>query len=184
MSTKLINCKSCGKEVSKNAKICPHCGAKLKMGMFMKLIIAGVAIGVLSAVMAPSEEEFSKTLDKIASAQPSNLSAEGELATIYRLGSDATSIQRDEKEKQIKGMIVDWELSVYNVRVANEQKKSYRVQTSGSGTVGTFITVYARSPAEESFLKSLKTGDYIHIKGKVDGVSMMNIDIDPAVLVK
>ena len=184
MSSKLINCKACGSEVSGNAKICPHCGEKLKMGMFQKLWIVGVSILILSSVLAPTEEEFSKTLDEIASAQPSNLSANGELATIYRFGGDTTTIQRDEKEKQIKGMIVDWELPVYNVRVGNEEKKSYRVQTNGSDeTVGTFITVYARSPAEESFLKSLKTGDYIHIKGKVNGVSMRNIDVDPAVLV-
>ena len=37
--SKLVNCKTCEKEVSKSAKKCPHCGAKLKMGFFMKLII-------------------------------------------------------------------------------------------------------------------------------------------------
>lgn len=26
----LINCKDCGKEISKKAKTCPHCGAKVK----------------------------------------------------------------------------------------------------------------------------------------------------------
>ena len=28
MAKKLVQCKDCGKEVSKSAKTCPHCGAK------------------------------------------------------------------------------------------------------------------------------------------------------------
>jgi uncharacterized protein (UPF0212 family) len=40
----LTTCKTCSKEVAKSASKCPHCGAKLKMGIFKKVLIL---IGVL-----------------------------------------------------------------------------------------------------------------------------------------
>jgi len=40
----LTTCKTCSKEVAKSASKCPHCGAKLKMGIFEKVLIL---IGVL-----------------------------------------------------------------------------------------------------------------------------------------
>ena len=36
MSKKLMACKSCKQEIAKNAKICPHCGAKNKKPIFKK----------------------------------------------------------------------------------------------------------------------------------------------------
>ena len=30
MKNKMINCATCGAEIAKNAKACPHCGAKIK----------------------------------------------------------------------------------------------------------------------------------------------------------
>jgi len=43
-SDQLTTCKTCSKEGAKSASKCPHCGAKLKMGIFEKMLIL---IGVL-----------------------------------------------------------------------------------------------------------------------------------------
>lgn len=44
----LVNCAECGKEVSDGAARCPHCGKKLRMGLFAKVAIGvGVAFGAL-----------------------------------------------------------------------------------------------------------------------------------------
>ena len=59
----LKKCPSCEKEVAKSAKVCPHCGKKLKMGMFLKLIIGIVVIVVIVIVAQPSSEDAQKTLD-------------------------------------------------------------------------------------------------------------------------
>lgn len=40
----LVQCKECKGEVSSSAKTCPHCGKKLKMGWFAKLLIGVVAL--------------------------------------------------------------------------------------------------------------------------------------------
>lgn len=50
--SKMISCKSCGAEIAKSAKTCPHCGAKNKQhkGLGIVLVILGVLIfiGALS----------------------------------------------------------------------------------------------------------------------------------------
>ncbi len=48
---KLKNCKTCGNQVAKSAKRCPHCGEKLKMGIFMKGLI-GLGILILLGIVA------------------------------------------------------------------------------------------------------------------------------------
>lgn len=50
MKNKLTLCKSCNKEIAKNAKICPHCGAKNKKKHFW--LIAIIAVIVLACIIA------------------------------------------------------------------------------------------------------------------------------------
>ena len=55
MNNKIINCKECGKQISRNAKICPGCGAKNKKPIYKRFwfwlivvvtfIIIGAAVG-------------------------------------------------------------------------------------------------------------------------------------------
>ena len=60
---KIVNCKTCQKEVSSDAKVCPHCGQKLKMGLMKKLLlgVAGliglfIVVGIFSGESKPKEE--------------------------------------------------------------------------------------------------------------------------------
>lgn len=77
----IVNCKSCGKEISKNAKVCPHCGEpapkKTSLTTWLVLILL-IAIGVgmpnnsLSSV-APTPNKIviaAPTPNKIAIAAP------------------------------------------------------------------------------------------------------------------
>lgn len=180
--SKLKTCKSCSKEVAKAAKTCPHCGAKLKMGMLLKLVIAGVVIAIIGAVTAPSKEEFKDTLLSLKAESPATIDT-ADLAAHFRMGSDNTDLQRDKKEEEIKGQIVDWQIPVYEVRVLSADKNKYKIQgTSNRNIPGTFVTIYALDDAEKNQIESLKTGDVVRIKGKITGTTMRNIDIDPAVL--
>ena len=187
----LTTCKSCGKEVAKSAKSCPHCGAKLKMGMGLKLIIGLAVIGALFAFVVPSPDKEKAAADRLrdlqnmASLKAEEISPHGELAEMYNLGSDYTDLQRDAKEKELTGKLVEWKLPVYEVDIDDKEKKIYKVQTSGaSGAVGTFVHIHAMDDEDERILSGLKTGNVIHFKGKIKGVSMRNIRIDPAILVR
>lgn len=180
-NTNLVACKACGKDVAKGVKKCPHCGKKLKMGMLTKIILGVVVIVIANSILNPGktlEERLQETRD----AQASDLSPRGELGDMFSMMSDYTDIQRDNKEKEIIGQIVQWRLPVFDVNKSSEGK--YRVQTSGSGNVvGTFVDLYATSPEEKQQIESLQTGDFVSFKGKIEGTTMRNVDIEDAVLV-
>ena len=57
--SKLIFCKSCGKEIAKSAKACPHCGAKpnpgcLRIALAVFLIFIG--IGLIGSALSGNDE--------------------------------------------------------------------------------------------------------------------------------
>jgi hypothetical protein len=182
--SKIKSCKACGKEVATSAKVCPHCGKKLKIGMFLKIVMGVIIIAVLGAIFGPSDEEtrkeFEATLNSISSAEVANISPTGELQAIFSFGSKHTDLQRDNKEKELVGKIVQWTLPVYEV---NKDGDGYRIQTSGSGSVvGAFVTVYPRNESQRASIEGLKTNNMITIKGKITGTMMRSIEIEPAVL--
>ncbi len=74
---KLINCKTCGKEISKNAKVCPHCGEeqnhmtllkkiglglKILLFLFAALIIYNSYIAMTTAITKNTKTEIVKTV--------------------------------------------------------------------------------------------------------------------------
>lgn len=114
----------------------------------------------------------------------------GELADAFNLMSKHTDIQREILEKSIKGKIVEWKLPVYEV---SKKKDYYRIQTQESvgnpfdqatykKYVGTFIEIKPRNDEEKNFIESIKTDEYIQIKGKISGTFMRSLKIEPAIL--
>lgn len=187
MSSALKNCPACNKEVSKSAKICPHCGKKLKTGLFIKILAGLIVLMVIGVIIAPSEEEkaqqLASALDGIAKAQAEDISPSGTLRDLFSFGSKYTDIQRDNAEKEMKGKIVQWTLPVYEVSKLDEDR--YRVQTQSNGTyVDTFIKLYTRNAEERAYMEGLQTDDPISFKGRIVGTSMRSIDIEPAILIK
>ena len=54
MASKIIQCKTCGAEIAKNAKVCPSCGAKNKRGKkkwIFLIIILLIVVVFFAAVM-------------------------------------------------------------------------------------------------------------------------------------
>ena len=47
MANKMTNCKTCGAEIAKSAKVCPNCGAKNPKKKLKKLIVFLVIIGIV-----------------------------------------------------------------------------------------------------------------------------------------
>jgi hypothetical protein len=105
-----------------------------------------------------------------------------ELAPIFELGGKSTDVQREEKEKAIKGKVVEWKgLKVYEVGKRGEA--CYKIQTSGtSDAPGTFVRTCPEDDATKTAIVALKTGDRIDVKGLITDVSMRNIDLDPAIV--
>lgn len=55
--SKMTNCKSCGTEIAKSAKSCPHCGAKNKNGhpVLIGLLVFVVLIAIIGAMGSDDE---------------------------------------------------------------------------------------------------------------------------------
>jgi len=155
------------------------------MGLLPKLLIALVGIVILSVALMPSKEEqqasIASALKEVETAQPTDLSPRGELAAIFNLMSKHTDLQRENKEKEIKGKIVQWTLPVFEV--SKREDGVYQIQSrAGGDAVGTFITIHTRNDAEKAKVEGLKTGDMVSIKGRIGGVSLRSIEIEDAVL--
>ena len=59
-------CKTCGKEVSKRAKACPHCGEKLKkLGVIQWIGIVLLSLFVIGIIIAPDKKEQSNSSESI-----------------------------------------------------------------------------------------------------------------------
>lgn len=182
MGDKLIPCKSCEKDVASSAKVCPHCGKKLKMGMFKKILIGIASLMVLSLFLPSNQPSLQEQLALIESASASTLDSNGELADIFGFGTDYTDIQRDNKEEAIKGKIVQWRLPVFEVKKLSDNQYKIQTGTLNDDNISTFIYLHPRDDAEVKYIESLKTGNTIPIKGKIDGVLMRHVIIKPALL--
>lgn len=147
------------------------------------LAAIGIAVAVVSLSKGTTRSPAASQTDAVAqlvAAPPSDLRPDGELAAIFELGSRSTDLQREKKEAEIHGKVVTWRLPVYEV---SKRGDAYRIQTSSNhSTIGTFVTITARSPTDLQFIEGLHTGDSIAFKGKVKGISMRNVEIEPAIL--
>jgi len=114
-------------------------------------------------------------------AVPEPISSSGELQEMFSMGSNFTGLQRENKEKELEGKIVQWNLEVYEV---NQRGDKYRIQFSGDKTVGAFATITPQDAQQKDYIASLQTGAMLTIKGKIDGTTMRNIDLDPAIIVQ
>ena len=156
--------------------------------------VAKVASDVADDMEAAAEEQMAAEKakrDGLVSATPSELSPTGELAKIFKANSENTDIQRENKEKEITGKIIEWKLPVYDVKKNDD---GYRIQTSGNeklfnnesldALVKTWIQLEPRSAEEKSIIEGLVTDDYITVRGYIDGVDFMrSIEIEPAILI-
>jgi len=78
--SKLQACKTCSKEVAKTAKVCPHCGVKLKMGFLKKAILGLAGFIILIVVIANLGGGDKTDTSNGGGSKPANAPAAVELA--------------------------------------------------------------------------------------------------------
>lgn len=126
--------------------------------------------------------------EKVENAMPSKVLPSGDLAEIFRYGSDFTDLQRELKLKELLGELVEWRLPVYDVRQTGDK---YTIQTgsrfkgnlSERRVIGTFLRISPRGEIDKNYIEHLKTGDIITVKGLVKDSSLRNLEISPAILI-
>ncbi|WP_228124830.1 tetratricopeptide repeat protein [Candidatus Methylospira mobilis] len=151
---------------------------------------AGAVVSIIVLSMVGSNDAQLPKVDPIvdlAGQQPSDLHPDGELSDIFALGSKNTELQRENKLKEIKGKVIQWELPVYEVSRSHDgykvqTKSSIRIGQYGKNAVGVFIYITPRNDDEKHKIESLKTDDIIKFKGRIAGTSMRSLEIKPAIL--
>ena len=100
MSVKTKTCKSCKTEVESKAKVCPSCGAKMKMGLGKKLLI-GVAILVVLGWMVPNGKSAPTTTTAAAAVEktPEQIAADKVITDAKATKDAADKVVADAKAK-------------------------------------------------------------------------------------
>jgi len=173
-------CKSCGEDFAKTVKECPHCGKTVQSGMFLMLIVGIGCLAVVAALAIPVDKGPSADMENIATAAVDQLNA-AELATVLNTKKSTNDPVIQSTVKEITGKIVQWDLEVF---VSTKSADCYQVVTRPTAAApGTLLVVYPGNTQQKNFLATVKPGQRIKIKGKISGLQMGRIKIDPAFLI-
>lgn len=110
----MTKCKSCGKEVSKSAKTCPECGAKLRMRGCSKLVLLGViVVGAIIALVVVGGTTSTNDVSGPRGAEPSKPISDlkyGEIREVAdkRVEQETTDVQWKNFYRQHEGKRIRW----------------------------------------------------------------------------
>ncbi len=94
---KMVNCKACGKEIAKSAKVCPYCGAKRKKHVVLGIVLLFIGLILIVAAFSGGDEQPKKVengteKDGINSNQPEsneNEQSGSKEPTVFGIGESA-----------------------------------------------------------------------------------------------
>ena len=181
-------CKTCGKPVAKNAKVCPNCGAKQKGGIG-KIIIIVIAVLILLGLLSGGKKDQKKddTAEPAASVSTESEKTDAE--------TEDAEEEIEYKEYSMTQLMTDLE---NNAAAANDTYKGQYVILTGElsniDAQGKYISIV--DPEDDFAIKScrcdingneeisnvvktLSKGDIISVKGKIKDVGeVMGYSLD------
>ena len=122
------------------------------------------------------------TVAKIADETVYPLQIQGELSDTFLPYSDYTDLQRDKMTERVVGRVVQWTLPVYEI---SRSDGIYLIRTR---SIPKLLTVYAyvkaRGIEDDALLESLKTNDFITLKGRISEISLRTVLVlSPAIVI-
>lgn len=119
---KLIKCKSCGKEISSNAKECPFCGGKNKKPFYKKWWVWVIAAIVVIGAAGGGKTSQKPTTDTPQSTETAAANKQNKLEeTVYSVGDTVTTDK--------------FEITVKNVQTKTSVGTQYLSSTPSEGGV-------------------------------------------------
>lgn len=154
---KLIKCETCGKEIAKKAKTCPHCGAKRKVSVIgrgilavvITLFILNMLMGMGSGGVPYCDSSYAISLVKMQLQE--NLINAAVKLDYYNATADQGSMYGS---SNYSGMAMELEI----IDVESPKEVAYDENTSTRSCTGTIVSNKWTKPASYS-LKLLTDGD-------------------------
>lgn len=154
-----IKCKTCGKEVSKTAKACPHCGEKLKkLSVIHWVGIVLLALFVIAIINAPDKKEQSSSSETVSEvsvktkAQPEVAMPPGEIQFISAVEKYVIGFREAKNELQQSAL--------------RDQRKNEIAKTIGRRTVSSWV------------------GKINQLETNTEGKAILSIQISPDIEIK
>jgi len=154
---KLIKCKDCGQEISKQAKTCPHCGKPqvrtsgcVWLALIVIILLVIGAISKMGKQTTPSQPSSQVVVSKPSQGQPvempsQNLAAIKAIATYQNPTTKKTVWDSYQEVSQIATELYGWYAIPCPVELCKEKKGylvSFRVKTSiGQITPMWFVSI-------------------------------------------
>ena len=190
MAEKITKCTSCGKEIAKSAKTCPSCGAKQKKPIYKKVWFWAIIIILLIIIIPSSSGENKSTNKKETNQDKTNAtetSAETPQETIsYTTVDMKTFLDEYDKNKlaaQEKYTDTYIQTTGYISNISSVFGSTYiSINFSRDSFLDNSITCYPKSEEKDKVLK-LENKEKITVRGKVQDMSMMSIDLEDCEIV-
>jgi RNA polymerase subunit RPABC4/transcription elongation factor Spt4 len=96
--SKMTVCKTCGKEVSKSAKFCPHCGAKLKSKKLI-FIASGVIILIIIIGIASIGANSSTPSGSLKNSGQDNYESKSNFSEVKKATTNTENIKKEKVNK-------------------------------------------------------------------------------------
>ena len=174
MAGKMINCKTCGNEIAKSAKVCPHCGAKQKKhtiwGVF--LVIFGIIL-ISSAIGGNNSENTTVNGDTTSIPVKDDIPQE---ANPIEISAHDLWMAYDENElnadNQYKGQIISVTGTVSEIGRDLITDVPF-IALKAEDSIGIYsIQCFFQSADTHEKVAAVKDGDVITITGKCTGKSL------------
>jgi hypothetical protein len=109
--SKMTACKACTKEVSKSAKVCPHCGQKLKMGFFKKALLGIVGFIVLIIIISNmgSKDKPTTGTTEVATAKANTATTASSAAPTAKPSPTPVELQKEGVSSDVKIAVTGFE---------------------------------------------------------------------------
>lgn len=157
----LIKCKECGKEISKDAEVCPNCGKKVNNGnLFLQIVGILFIIGVIGNIFGGDKTD----------SQSSSYAREETAENIVYQKISPRDLERQLQEnaaraqQQYLGMYVEFEGRLRNIDANGEY-----FNVDSGGYLSSF-QCYIKNEQQKQVLISKNIGNNVHVKGKIKRV--------------
>lgn len=174
--SKMIFCKSCGKEIAKSAKACPHCGAKQKPGCLrtvLAVFLLFFGITMILGALGGDESSNSSTGEtrpnsSVVVTQPVETVLEVDPATLraaYQENEIAADTKYENNLLKITGTINNIGKDILDEVYLTIETGEYLYD----------IQCYFSDASQIEIVATLKDGDTITLIGRCSGLSLTNV---------